>query len=141
MKAILTSTLMIFSSSTPPCHSFTPLPTTSSPASRNTTSSSNPRNCSFDQSSIEYLGVVISEGSVAMDPAKVSGITKWPQPKTIKELQSFLGFCNFYRRFIKDYSQVAHSLFALTKKDVPYIWATPQESAFRSLIYAFTIAP
>jgi len=61
--------------------------------------------------------------------------------KTVKELQSFLGFCNFYRRFIKDYSQVAHSLFALTKKDVPYIWATPQESAFRSLIYAFTVAP
>jgi hypothetical protein len=76
-----------------------------------------------------------------MDPAKVSGITKWPQPKTIKELQSFLGFCNFYRHFIKDYSQLAHSLFALTKKDVPYIWAMPQESAFRSLIYAFTVAP
>ena len=100
-----------------------------------------PEKCSFDQNSIEYLGVVISEGRVGMDPAKVSGITKWPQPKTVKELQSFLGFCNFYRRFIQDYSQVAHSLFALTKKDVPYIWATPQESAFRSLIHAFTVAP
>src|SRR5712672_42774 len=130
MKAILSSTLIIFSSSTPPCHSFTPLPTTSSPASRNTTSSSNLRNALLtrplsNNSALSFL----------KDPSP------WPQPKTIKELQSFLGFCNFYRHFIKDYSQVAHSLFALTKKDVPYIWATAQESAFRSLIYTFMVTP
>jgi hypothetical protein len=53
--------------------------------------------CSFDQTSIEYLGVIIDNGNVRMDPAKVQGITKWPRPTKVKEIQSFLGFCNFYR--------------------------------------------
>ena len=100
-----------------------------------------PEKCTWDQTSVEYLGVIISEGQVRMDPAKLSGITKWPQPRSLKETQSFLGFCNFYRRFIQDYSKLAHSLHLLTKKDTPFAWAAPQESAFRSLIHAFTIAP
>jgi hypothetical protein len=79
-----------------------------------------PEKCSFDQTSIEYLGVIISNGRIKMDPAKVSGITKWPTPQTVKELQAFLGFCNFYRRFIQDYSKIAHPLFAMTKQSSPF---------------------
>jgi hypothetical protein len=100
-----------------------------------------PEKCSFDQTSIDYLGVIISHGEVRMDPAKISGITKWPQPKKLKDLQSFLGFCNFYRCFIQNYSHIARPLFALSKKDVPFIWTSDQESAFRALIHAFTTAP
>jgi hypothetical protein len=53
--------------------------------------------CLFDQTQIEYLGLIISKNTIEMDPVKVKGVTKWPQPTTKKELQSFLGFCNFYR--------------------------------------------
>jgi hypothetical protein len=61
--------------------------------------------CSFDQTTIEYLGVIISNSRIKMDPAKVSSITNWPVLNTVKELQAFLGFCNFYRHFIQDYSK------------------------------------
>jgi transposase InsO family protein len=100
-----------------------------------------PEKCFFDKTSIEYLGVIISDGQVRMDPAKLAGITKWPRPATVKEIQSFLGFCNFYRRFIRDFSLLAHPLHLLTKKDTPFHWTDAQESAFRSLIHAFTTAP
>jgi hypothetical protein len=100
-----------------------------------------PEKCSFDQTAIKYLGVIISAGNVRMDPAKVQGITKWPRPTKVKEIQSFLGFCNFYRRFIHDYSKIAHPLFQLTKKDMPFTWTMDTQAAFDTLIHAFTTAP
>ena len=100
-----------------------------------------PEKCSFNQISIDYLGIIISHGEVKMDPPKISGITKWPQPKKLKDLQSFLSFCNFYCRFIQNYSHIARPLFALSKKDVSFIWTFDQESTFRALIHAFTTAP
>jgi hypothetical protein len=100
-----------------------------------------PEKCSFDQTAIKYLGVIISAGNVRMDPAKVQGIMKWPRPTKVKEIQSFLGFCNFYRRFIHDYSKIAHPLFQLTKKDTPFVWTTDTQAAFDTLIHAFTTAP
>jgi hypothetical protein len=53
--------------------------------------------CVFAQTSIEYLGIIISNGQVRMDPAKLTGITSWPTPCTVKQVQAFLGFCNFYQ--------------------------------------------
>jgi hypothetical protein len=55
-----------------------------------------PKKCVFAQTSIEYLGIVITEGQVKIDLAKVAGIANWPTPKTVKNIQAFLGFCNFY---------------------------------------------
>src|ERR1700687_4103243 len=100
-----------------------------------------PEKCVFAQTTIEYLGIIISEGQIAMDPAKVTGITDWPTARMVKHIQAFLGFCNFYRRFIKDFSNIARPLFDLTRKDVPFHWHKPQEEAFRTLINAFTTAP
>jgi hypothetical protein len=100
-----------------------------------------PEKCSFDQTAIEYLGVIISAGNVHMDPAKVQGITKWPCPTKVKEIQSFLGFCNFYHHFIHNYSKIAHPLFQLTKKDMPFVWTSNTQTAFDTLIHAFTTAP
>src|SRR5271156_4248382 len=69
-----------------------------------------PEKCEFERQVVEYLGVVISKNSVKMDPAKVAG---WPIPTNKKEVQSFLGFTNFYRRFIKGFSHMAGPLFNL----------------------------
>lgn len=65
-----------------------------------------PEKCDWEKTWIEYLGLIISENMVEMDPVKVKGISDWPEPKKLKEFQSFLGFCNFYQRFVKDYSKM-----------------------------------
>ena len=56
--------------------------------------------CEFEKKKIEYLGFIILQGKIEMDPVKIEGVSKWPAPKTVKEVQSFLEFVNFYRRFI-----------------------------------------
>jgi RNase H-like domain found in reverse transcriptase len=76
-----------------------------------------------------------------MDPAKLSGITTWPVPKKLKDHQAFLGFCNFYRRFILNYSTIARPPFELSKKDTPFVWHSIQDSAFCTLKKVFTTAP
>ena len=100
-----------------------------------------PEKCTFRRTKIEYLGLVISEGRISMDPAKIGGITQWPTPERVHDVQAFLGFCNFYRRFIKDYSTIARPLFDLTRKETPFRWENAQEQAFRALINAFVTAP
>ena len=55
-----------------------------------------PEKCSFNQTSVKYLGLIISEGEIHMDPVKLKAIKDWPTPKSVKEIQKFLGFCNFY---------------------------------------------
>jgi len=54
-----------------------------------------PEKCSFNQTSVEYLGLIISEGELHMDPVKLNAVSNWPTPKTMKDVQKFLGFCNF----------------------------------------------
>jgi hypothetical protein len=73
--------------------------------------------CEFEKTKVEYLGVIISHNSVEMDPVKIAGVTEWPTPTSKKEVQSFLGFTNFYQRFIRDFSHHARPLFDLTKND------------------------
>jgi len=90
---------------------------------------------------MEYLGLIISKGELHMDPVKLTAVTNWPTPKTMKEVQKFLGFCNFYCRFVKNYSALARPLFNLTKKDVPFHWDQAEEQAFRDLQSALTSAP
>ena len=99
-----------------------------------------PKKCSFAKDTIEYLGFVISHRHLQMDPEKVSGILKWPRPHNVKKVQSFLGFCNFYCRFIKDYLAIARPLFDLTRKETPFIWETLQQTAYNTLLHAFTTA-
>ncbi len=63
--------------------------------------------CEFHQESVSFLGYVISSGGVAMEDQKVHTVVNWPQPTNLKELQRFLGFANFYRRFIRNFSSIA----------------------------------
>jgi hypothetical protein len=92
-----------------------------------------PAKCSFNQTSVEYLGLIISEGEIRMDLVKLKAIQDWPLPQTVKEVQKFLGFCNFYCRFVKDYSHIAWPLFNLTKKESPWNWTTECNTAFETL--------
>jgi len=66
-----------------------------------------PTKCSFNQTSVEYLGLIISEGELRMDPVKLKAVQDWPKPKKVKDIQQFLGFCNFYCHFVQDYSTLA----------------------------------
>jgi len=100
-----------------------------------------PKKCSFNQTSVEYLGLIISKGELCMDPVKLMAVSNWPTPKTMKEVQKWLGFCNFYRCFVKNYSALAQPLFNLTKKDVPFHWDHAEEQAFHKLQSALTLAP
>src|ERR1700723_4347507 len=83
--------------------------------------------CEFAQTKIEYLGLIISHGQAEMDPVKIAGVAVGPIPTTKKEVQSFLGFTNFYRRFIEGFSSRARALFDLTKKDTPFIRGIAEE--------------
>ncbi|SJL14236.1 related to TY3B TY3B protein [Armillaria ostoyae] len=94
--------------------------------------------CEFEVLETEYLGVIISEGSICMDPIKLAGIEEWPAPTKKKELQSFLGFANFYRRFIKGYSDIVRSMTHLTGKEV-WTWGTAQQMVFQRLKNQFAI--
>ena len=70
--------------------------------------------------SIEYLGHIIGLGGLWMDPGKVKIIQDWPEPKKVKDIQSFLGFANFYRCYIHNYSNIVVPLTCLTWKDTPW---------------------
>ena len=76
-----------------------------------------PEKCHFHVKEVVFLGYVVTTTGLAIDPKKVEAILEWSAPTNVKEVQSFLGFTNFYRRFIKDYSRIAGLLTELTYKD------------------------
>jgi len=100
-----------------------------------------PEKCEFEKTEVEYLRVIISQNSIKMDPVKVAGVTEWPIPSNRKEVQSFLGFTNFYRRFIQGFSHLARPLFDLTWKDMEWRWGAEEQLAFDSLKEQITTAP
>ena len=73
--------------------------------------------CEFKQTTVEYLWVIISHNSVSMDLVKMAGVQEWPEPTNKKEVQSFLGFTNFYCWLIKDFLEHTQPLFDLTWND------------------------
>jgi hypothetical protein len=95
----------------------------------------------FEKTKIKYLGVIISHNKVEMDPVKIAGVADWLTPSNKKEVQSFIGFVNFYRRFIPGFSHHARALFDLTMKDIRFIWGFPQEDSFMKLKELVTSAP
>jgi hypothetical protein len=100
-----------------------------------------PEKCVFDTQEVEYLGMIIKPGQVAMDQAKLTGIKDWPQPTLLTQVRSFLGFCNFYRHFVPHYSNIARPFIDLTKKGVPFAWSPTCNNAFEQLKGIFTSSP
>ena len=88
--------------------------------------------CYFEKEEIEFLGLIITETGIQMDPHKVKAIEEWPTPKTKRELQQFLGFINFYRRFIKGFAKIAKPLTKLTGNN-DWNWTEIQQTAFEGL--------
>src|SRR5258705_4433353 len=100
-----------------------------------------PEKCKFEHQEVDYLGLVISKDHVVMHPVKVQGVTDWPQPAKVKDVQSFIGFVNFYRRFIRDFSKIAHPLHVLTWKSKDWSWGAAKQQAFDALKSTVTSAP
>jgi len=100
-----------------------------------------PEKCEFAVNTTEFLGFVVSPSGISMAQSKVDSILKWPAPKTVKQVQSFLGFANFYRRFIFNYSDIVIPLTRLTRKGASWDWSNKADAAFRSLKQSFTEAP
>ena len=88
--------------------------------------------CWFSKKEIEFLGLIISEDSIMMNKRKVEAIKNWPEPKNKIELQQFLGFVNFYRRFVEGFAKIAKPLAKLTGKE-PWEWTKEQQNAFDGL--------
>lgn len=89
--------------------------------------------CSFDQSEVEFLGFVVSDAGIKMSPDKTKSITSWPEPTNVTEVQSFLGFANFYRRFIPHFSRLSLPLTTLTKKNSTFQWDLKAQESFDNL--------
>src|SRR5216684_4479390 len=75
-----------------------------------------PEKCAFEQKEIDYLGVIVGQGTLKMDPKKIQGVADWSPPTTVTEIRQFLGFTGYYRYFIPNYSKIARPLLDLTKK-------------------------
>jgi hypothetical protein len=100
-----------------------------------------PKKRIFHAPSIDYLGLILEKGVTHMDPVKISGITDWLTPKSVKDVRSFFGFCNFYRPFIRGFASVARPLNELTRKDATWTWNDRQQQAFTTLKHCVTSEP
>lgn len=107
----------------------------------------NLKKCQFGTQRVEFLGFIVSTDGIEMDPERVATIRDWPRPKTYRDVQVFLGFANFYRRFILGYSDIAAPLTSLLKgskegkKTGPLDWTEEAEEAFQTLCSTFASAP
>jgi reverse transcriptase-like protein/integrase-like protein/chromodomain-containing protein len=98
--------------------------------------------CEFEVKSTKYLGFIIEAGKgIRMDPDKIKAIMEWGAPTTVRGVRGFLGFANFYRRFIQGYSEIVRPLTDLTKKDNPWRWTPSAEEAFQKLKRIFITEP
>ncbi|ERF68926.1 hypothetical protein EPUS_09504 [Endocarpon pusillum Z07020] len=104
--------------------------------------------CEFEVHETKYLGMIIQSrsedgkpGQIRMDPEKIAAIRDWEKPNNVKDIQSFIGFANFYRQFIKGFSKIALPLTKLTRKDVPFNWGEEARKAFQTLKDMFTSSP
>jgi transposase InsO family protein len=107
-----------------------------------------PSKCNFLQDEVKYLGHIVSEHGIAVDPDKVSAVSNWPTPTDVKSLQRFLGFTGFYRRFVKNYGRLAHPLTQLLKghdnqkrKPSEFKWLPQHQMAFEELKTVLTTTP
>ena len=101
----------------------------------------NPKKCKFHKEKIDFLGVELSANGFEMEQVKVDAIRNWQPPCTVRVVQEFIGFCNFYQRFIKNFTEVAQPLHNLTKLNAKWEWGPRQQHAFETLKEVICTAP
>jgi hypothetical protein len=97
--------------------------------------------CSFYQKQIHYLGHIISEEGIVVDPEKVQAIQEWPAPRNVTEVRSFMGLAGYYRRFIAGFSKISHAITSLQRKEKKFQWNEECESSVQQLKQLLTSAP
>ena len=97
--------------------------------------------CEFLRSTISYLGHNISSAGIGVEERKIWAVSSWERPKNLVNLQSFLGLCNYYRKFVRNFSTIATPLTNLTKSKIPFEWNHEQEKAFTQLKEALMNTP
>ena len=100
-----------------------------------------PGKCIFHRKEVKFLSYMLGPQGIQIDRSKIQTIQEWLTPRCLKDIQVFLGFINFYRRFIQDYSKITTSLTRLSCKSVPWHWSPECNSAFQRLKLSFTTAP
>ncbi|GFW22508.1 retrovirus-related Pol polyprotein from transposon 17.6 [Trichonephila clavipes] len=101
----------------------------------------NREKCHFASSRVKYLGFWITQKGIEVDPEKVASILYIPPPKNVKELQSFLQTCSWFRRYIQDFAKISRPLSYLTKKKIQWQWGFDQQNAFQTLKNCLTTSP
>ena len=93
----------------------------------------NPRKCQFAAREVKYLGHILSPQGVKPNPEKTDIVDTFPAPRNVKEVRSFLGLTNYYRRFILDYAKLAAPMYGLLRKDIKFEWTAECQTAFDTL--------
>lgn len=94
--------------------------------------------CKFYARKFEYLGHIVSENGISPNPKKINAIKKFPTLSNMKMVQSFLGLCSYYRRYIRDFAKIAKPLTALCREKTPFNWTNETQSAFEQLKISMT---
>ena len=97
--------------------------------------------CQFEVDTIDFVGYTISPKGVSMDKSKIKTILDWKPPQNIHDIQVFLGFCNFYRRFINNFAKISAPLTRLLRKNQKFQWDSMAQQSFETLKTMFTSAP
>ncbi|EYC05399.1 hypothetical protein Y032_0082g1560 [Ancylostoma ceylanicum] len=100
-----------------------------------------PQKCLLAEKSVAYLGHILDENGVNMDPDKVNKIVSYPRPTTLNELRTFLGMCGYYRKFVLNFAKIAKPMYELTSSKAPFVWNNDATEAFERLKEAIVHAP
>ena len=100
-----------------------------------------PEKCVWKVREVGFLGVIIGENGVRMEKEKVQRVIEWPVPKSVKDVQKFLGLANYYRWFVKDFAKITRPLHEMTRKENKWSWGERQQRAFEELKERFTTEP
>ena len=101
----------------------------------------NAKKCTFMQTEVAFLGHIVGRTGLACDPEKLSAVRNWHEPNKVKAVRQFVGFVGYYRRFVKNFAELADPLVSLTRKGVPFVWGNEQQRAFDALKACLLSAP
>ena len=97
--------------------------------------------CEFPKDKVDYLGFEVSQDGIHASPEKVNAVLDWPRPQSVHDIRSFLGLASYYRKFIKEFSQIAKSLTDLTRDKVTWCWSDAEANSFTALQVATATTP